>query len=95
MNCIRYVGFYGESIPYDSGMLSVIKGHGHYSPSGFNTRSKESSEPRDTHKQMHNTQGNGILLMRNPYSAIFGYRNYVSGGHKKIADVSKFFGGGK
>ena len=48
---------------------------------------------------MRKTQGNGIILMRNPYHVIFGYRNYFSRvdtlDTQGIADVSKFFGKGK
>ena len=44
---------------------------------------------------MRETQGTAILLMRNPYLAIYGYRNYLFEGHKGIADVSRFLGKGK
>ena len=95
--CIQFVfvGFHGEIVPYDSGMTSVIKGHGHYSPLGFNKRFADISKPDDTLKQMGGTQGTAILLMRNPYHAIYGYRNYLFEGHAGIADVSKFLGKGK
>ena len=89
------LGFHGEIIPHDSGLTSVIKGHGHYSPLGFNKRTNDFSKPEDTSKQMRETQGTAILLMRNPYLAIYGYRNYLFEGHKGIADVSRFLGKGK
>ena len=27
-----YLGFFGEAVPFDSGLVSLIKGHGNYNP---------------------------------------------------------------
>ena len=89
------LGFHGESLPFDSGHTSVIKGHGHYSPLGFDTRWSEQSVLNDTFDQINKTQGVAVLLMRNPYRAIYGFRHYTSGGRVQYTDVSKFFGDGK
>ena len=89
------LGFHGESLPFDSGHTSVIKGHGHYSPLGFDTRTNEHSVLNDTLDQMYKTQGAAVLLMRNPYRAIYGYRHYTFAGRVRYTDVSKFFGDGK
>ena len=47
-----------------------------------------------TEDEMVNTNKNGILLIRNPYRAIYGYRHLMEGGHVGYADASKFFGPG-
>ena len=49
----------------------------------------------DTLDQMYKTQGAAVLLMRNPYRAIYGYRHYTFAGRVRYTDVSKFFGDGK
>ena len=40
------------------------------------------------------TNGDGILLIRNPYKAIYGHRHLDAGGHVGFADASHFFGQG-
>ena len=44
--------------------------------------------------QMQMTNGDGILLIRNPYKAIYGHRHLDAGGHVGFADASHFFGPG-
>ena len=41
------------------------------------------------------TDGNAILLIRNPYKAIYGNMHLHAGGHVGYADSSKFFGPGR
>merc|ERR1719400_101298 len=41
---------------------------------------------------MKRTHRDGIILIRNPYRAIYGYRHLNDGGHLGLADASKFFG---
>ena len=76
------IGYYGESLPYDSGLTSVIKAHGSTTNEGT------------TSDQMSWTEGNAILLIRNPYKAIYGHRHLDAGGHVGYADASHFFGPG-
>ena len=45
-------------------------------------------------EQMQMTNGDGILLIRNPYKAIYGHRHLDAGGHVGFADASHFFGSG-
>ena len=47
-----------------------------------------------THEQMEWTEGNAILLIRNPFKAIYGHRHLDAGGHVGYADASHFFGTG-
>ena len=68
-------------MPFDSGLTSVIKGHGHQGPG-------------DTEYQMYSTGEKAILLIRNPYEAIYGYRHFHFHGQLGHADVSKFIGRG-
>ena len=57
-------GFFGESLPFGSGLTSVTKGHGHQGPG-------------DIEFQMYSTGKSGILWIRNPYHAIYGYRHFL------------------
>ena len=85
-------GFHGETLPPVSGLTSVIKGHGHYSNTVIN---EELSSPGDTEHQMSLLKEKAILLIRNPYDAIYGYRHYVFHGQHGHTDISKFVGRGK
>ena len=85
-------GFHGETLPPVSGLTSVIKGHGHYSNKVI---SEELSSLGDTEQQMSLLKEKAILLIRNPYDTIYGYRNYVFHGQHGHADISKFLGKGK
>ena len=83
------IGFFGESIPYESSLTSVVKAHGHYSSSEL-YHTDPLTQPQDTFAQMTFLKGNAILLIRNPYWTLFGYRNYNSGGHFSHADKNNF-----
>ena len=71
-------GFFGESLPVCSGLTSIVKGHGH----------------GNTDLQLNLTDEKAILLIRNPYEAIYGYRHYLFNGPHGHADISKFKGKG-
>ena len=71
-------GFFGESLPVCSGLTSVVKGHGY----------------GNTDLQLNLTDEKAILLIRNPYEAIYGYRHYLFNGPHGHADISKFKGKG-
>ena len=86
-------GFHGETLPPASGLTSVIKGHGHYNNNIMKDR--ELSDPGDIERQMSLTQEKAVLLIRNPYDAIYGYRHYVFHGQLGHTDISKFIGKGK
>ena len=77
-----YDRFFGESLPFGSGLTSVKKGHGHQGPG-------------DIEFQMYSTGEKAILMIRNPYHAIYGYRHYTFHGHLGHADASHFIGKGK
>ena len=52
------------------------------------------SSPGDTEYEINSTAEKAILLIRNPYDAIYGYRHYIFTGLKGRADNSKFKGNG-
>ena len=55
---------------------------------------EEWNKPKDTISQMEKTDGNAILLIRNPFNAILGFRNHMENGHWGHANLSKFIGSG-
>ena len=90
------LGYHGESLPFNSGMTTVIKSHGStidFHRSQQHLRSDVRINARTDH-EMKRTHRNGIVLIRNPYRAIYGYRHLNDGGHLGHADASKFFGPG-
>ena len=86
-------GFHGELLPPVSGLTSVIKGHGHYTSKIIHD--EELSTPGITEHQMSLTKEKAILLIRNPYDTIYGYRHYVFHGQHGHTYISKFLGKGK
>ena len=51
---------------------------------------------RSTDFEMKQTSKNGIILIRNPFEAIFSYRNYITQDVLgSLTDASIFFGDGK
>ena len=94
-----FIGFHGESLPFDSGLTTVIKSHGSTCTAIDFHRSRQiqRSDARIngwTSDEMKRTHRDGIILIRNPYRAIYGYRHLKDGGHLGLADASKFFGPG-
>ena len=91
-----FIGFHGESLPFNSGLTTVIKSHG--STIDFHRSQQiQRSDVRinaRTSDEMKRTHRDGIILIRNPYRAIYGYRHLNDGGHLGLADASKFFGPG-
>ena len=80
------LGYFGESVSYSSGFISIIKGHG-------NTVRRFGNG--DTELEMSQTNKNGIVLIRNPFETIYSYRNYIAKGlFGSITDASIFFGTG-
>ena len=83
---LAYLGYHGESLDYNSKMLATIKSHG-------STIFLPSTTTRD---EILTTNRRGIILIRNPYRAIYGAWNYFHDGQLGHADASSFFGpGGK
>ena len=91
-----YLGFFGEAVPFDSGLVSLIKGHGNYNPEDqqrINHRDVTTSR-QDIINEMKVTENNAIIMIRNPYLAIYSYKNYIEKGSSGHADESQFFGPG-
>lgn len=64
-----FLGYFGESVPYSSGLTNVIKGHGDV---------VREFGGRGTDFEMNRTSKDGIILIRNPFEAIYSYRNYIT-----------------
>ena len=82
-------GHLGEGVPYNSGLLSVVKAHGYI-------RIKERykwSLPEDLLSEMHLANGTAVLLIRNPYRAFYSFANHMVN-HLGHANISHFFGRG-
>ena len=75
------LGYHGESLHFNSKLVITIKSHG-----------RTITQP--TENEMMNTNRNGIIIIRNPYKAIYGYIHTSIGGYLGYADVSKFVGDG-
>ena len=52
------------------------------------------NQPNDTISQMEKTNGNAILMIRNPFHAILGLLNHRAGGHLGQANLSLLIGSG-
>ena len=94
---IIITGYFGESVPFNSGIITVVKGHGHYF-SGYpgNTGVQPISRENETVEQILETNGNAIILIRNPYHVIVGYRHQLlAPGHTEHAKASAFIGKGR
>ena len=91
-----FLGFFGESVPYDSGLVTLIKGHGNFNPEDqqrINHRDKTTSRQM-FQDEMRITENNAIVIIRNPYHVIYSYKNYIEKGSSDHADESQFFGPG-
>ena len=78
-----------EGVPYNSGLLSVVKAHGYI-------RIKERykwSYPEDLLSEMHLANGTAVALIRNPYRALYSFANHAVNPHGH-ANVSNFLGRG-
>ena len=76
-------------MPYNSGLVSVVKSHGYF-------RVKERykfSYPEDLLSEIHMTNGMAVLLIRNPYRAFYSFANHIKG-HLGHAKISYFLGKG-
>ena len=79
-------GFFGESVPSDSGLLSMIKAHGYLGQTG--------SASNLTTEEILKTNGRAVVLVRNPFRAIYGYRHLNIAGHTGHSNASHFIGPG-
>ena len=80
------LGYHGESVSYSSGLISLIKGHG-------NTMRRFGGGGTDF--EMNKTFKDAIILIRNPFEAIYSYRNFITKDlFGSITDASVFFGEG-
>ena len=78
-------------MPYNSGLLSVVKAHGYFRVG----KSFSFNKPEDLKNEINWTNRKAVLLIRNPYRAIYSYRNTaITKRHSLHANISDFFGQG-
>jgi len=86
-----FLGFLGEAVPYNSGLLSAIKAHGYFRVHKHFYFSK----PEDLLNEITLTNRKAVLLIRNPYRVIYSFRNHViTGDHQFHANISDYLGPG-
>ena len=92
---IFVAGYFGESVPSNSGLVSIIKAHGDYGISGFASKHEpmKYTEGRTT-EEILKTNGSAVVVFRNPFQAIYGYRHLNIAGHTGHANASQFIGPG-
>ena len=87
------LGLFGDSVRYTSGLVSVIKAHGQFNTPDMKFVGDRSTKPEDTRLQMEQTSRNGIILIRNPFMALFSYRNYITSGlFQPTTNATLFYG---
>ena len=91
------IGLFGEAVPFDSGLVTLLKGHGNYNPDIVHRINylEPTTLKEDLINQMRITDNKAILLIRNPYHVIYSYRNYVKKGDLIHAEHTYFYGAGK
>ena len=92
--CFSCLGFFGEAVIHNSQLTSVVKYHGHFSSNKLYHKRGRLTQQDHVFAQINATRGNAILLIRNPYHVIYGYRNYQAGGHYGHAEIEDFEGEG-
>ena len=86
---IFVTGYFGESVPSNSGLVSIIKAHGYYGQTG-----PASTYLHLTTEEILKTNGNAVVLIRNPFRAICGYRHTLKAGHTGHTNASQFIAPG-
>ena len=84
-------GYFGESVPSNSGLVSIIKAHGDY---GISKHEPMKYTEGRTTEEILKTNGSAVVVFRNPFRAIYGYRHLNNAGHTGHANASQFIGPG-
>ena len=92
-NVLSILGYFGDAIPVYSGTTCLIKSHGYFNTPTTNRRDLQ-TKPEDTDYHMSITRRTGIVLIRNPFRALYSFRNYNVMGLHGHADASEFKGRG-
>ena len=74
------LGLFGDFVSYTTGLVSVIKTHGQFNTPDMKFVGDKITNLEDTKFEMEQTSGNGIIVIRNPFMALFSYRNYIADG---------------
>jgi len=84
-NLMRSKGYYGEGVPADAGLVLTVKTH------GLSVGAGSISKQHKSHEMMNHT---AILLIRDPFKAIIGFRHRAGGGSLRLANKKIFNGSG-
>ena len=88
-------GYSGDSVPHYSGLVSIIKAHGYYKQYTYDKTLKKVHFPPDyTNVEIMATDGKAVLLLRNLYASIYGYRHLIQSGHASHTNATHLVGKG-
>ena len=79
----------------DLGSFAIVDAHGYYIEHGNNINLKDVDwSPDYTSKEILETSGNAVILIRNPFEALYAYRHLTYGSHAGDTTAYQFFGKG-
>ena len=84
-------------MPIDSGLVSITKAHGYYGQTKekmLRNGVKKSWSNTYTAEEIWKTNGRAVVLIRDPFRTIYGYRHLDQAGHTGHADASQFIASG-
>ena len=84
-------------MPPDSGLVSIVKSHGYYGQYhyDFEEQKKVDWGSDYTNFEIMAADGKAVLLLRNPYTCIYGYRHLIQAeDHTGQTNASQFVGTG-
>ena len=66
-------------MPPDSGLVSIVKSHGYYGQYHYNFEEQKKVDWGSdyTNFEIMAADGKAVLLLRNPYTCIYGYRHLI------------------
>ena len=75
--------------------FAIVDAHGYYIEHGNNINLKDVDwSPDYTSKEILETSGNAVILIRNPFEALYAYRHLTYGSHAGDTTAYQFFGKG-
>ena len=75
--------------------FAIVDAHGYYIEHGNNIDLKDVDWSSDyTSKEILAASGNAVILIRNPFEAIYSYRHLTYGSHAGDTTAYQFFGKG-
>ena len=96
MRIISFVlGHHSGKAHTDLRSFAIVDAHGYYIEHGNNIDLKNVNwSPNYTSKEILATSGNAVILVRNPFEALYAYRRLTYGSHAGDTTAYQFFGKG-